>query len=147
MSSTPTGRSKFEKRAAPVKKRVVKALAEALPPPVVSGDDALDLIRKAELAAASAAQELEPDEELEPDQPELEPDQFVPDAIVAKELAITLMTMWRWDRSQEMIDAGWPPPMRMGRGKGIRKYRSRRRLEKFKQNVFRAALRDRAQTR
>src|SRR5271165_2933650 len=37
-------------------------------------------------------------------------DAFVPDPQVIRELGITAMSLWRWDRDQTLIAAGWPPP-------------------------------------
>jgi hypothetical protein len=66
-------------------------------------------------------------------------DELVPDPQVAKELNISLMTVWRWDRDPEMVALGWPPPVRFR----TRKYRSRLQLEKFKNAALRRAIKTR----
>jgi hypothetical protein len=66
-------------------------------------------------------------------------DELVPDPQVAKELNISLMTVWRWDRDPEMVALGWPPPVRLR----TRKYRSRLQLEKFKNAALRRAIKTR----
>jgi hypothetical protein len=48
-----------------------------------------------------------------------QPDELVPDPQVSKELSVTLMTIWRWDRDPEMVALGWPPPVYIRK----RKYR------------------------
>jgi hypothetical protein len=57
----------------------------------------------------------------------------------AKELNISLMTVWRWDRDPELAALGWPPPVYIRK----RKYRGRRLLEKFKSAALRRAIRAR----
>jgi hypothetical protein len=68
-------------------------------------------------------------------------DTFVPDRLVRAELNISPMTAWRWDRDQAMAELGWPPPIRTAANG--RKHRSRRLLEKFKQNMVQRAIADR----
>jgi hypothetical protein len=68
-----------------------------------------------------------------------EPDELVPDPQVGKELSVSLMTLWRWDRDQEMAALGWPPPVYIRK----RKYRGRKLLEKFKSAALRRAIRAR----
>lgn len=68
------------------------------------------------------------------------PDELVPDPQVSKELSVTLMTMWRWDRDPEMVALGWLPPVRLR----TRKYRSRQLLEKFKSAALRRAIKTRS---
>lgn len=70
------------------------------------------------------------------------PDELVPDPRVGRELNISSMTMWRWDRDPEMVALGWPPPVRLRK----RKYRSRQLLEKFKSAALRRAIKTRNQT-
>jgi hypothetical protein len=65
-------------------------------------------------------------------------DSFVPDRVVRAELSIAPMTLWRWDRNPALAELGWPPPMRV-RG-GRRKFRSRKQLEFFKQNMLQRAI-------
>lgn len=69
-------------------------------------------------------------------------DELVPDPQVIRELGITAMSLWRWDRDPMLIAAGWPPPIRIR----SRKFRSRRALEAFKAAMFRRAIAQRADT-
>jgi predicted DNA-binding transcriptional regulator AlpA len=64
-------------------------------------------------------------------------DQFVPDAQVARELGITLMTLWRYDHDESL---NFPPPIKI-RNKN---YRSRLALEAWKQDMLKRALEQRA---
>jgi hypothetical protein len=66
-------------------------------------------------------------------------DELIPDPQVAKELNISLMTVWRWDRDPQMVALGWPPPVRLR----TRKYRSRLQFEKFKNAALRRAIKTR----
>ena len=59
----------------------------------------------------------------------IEHDELVPDPQAQKEFGRSQMTFWRWDHDPKMIEAGWPLPIIIRN----RKYRSRRRLETFKQ--------------
>jgi hypothetical protein len=68
-----------------------------------------------------------------------QPDELVPDPQVSKELSVTLMTIWRWDRDPEMVALGWPPPVYIRK----RKYRGRKQLEKFKSAALRRAIKTR----
>jgi len=63
-------------------------------------------------------------------------DTFVADSVVARELGVSAMTLWRYDHDNKMIDAGWPAKIVMGR----RNYRSRKALEEFKANMLRHAM-------
>ena len=65
-----------------------------------------------------------------------EHDELVPDPQVIRELGITAMSLWRWDRDATLIAAGWPPPIRIRN----RKFRSRRALEEFKSTMARRAI-------
>lgn len=68
-------------------------------------------------------------------------DTLVPDPQVRAELAISPMTLRRWDDDPEMTEIGWPPIIRMvPQG---RKYRSRRLLENFKANLLKRAVEQR----
>jgi len=58
-------------------------------------------------------------------------DYLVPDPLVAKEFHRTLMTLWRWDRSPAQRELGWPPKVQINN----RNYRSRNKLEAYKDNV------------
>jgi hypothetical protein len=68
-----------------------------------------------------------------------EVDELVPDPQAAKELNISLMTVWRWDRDLELAALGWPPPVYIRK----RKYRGRKKLEKFKSALLRRAVKAR----
>jgi hypothetical protein len=68
-----------------------------------------------------------------------EVDELVPDPQAAKELNISLMTVWRWDRDPELAALGWPPPIYIRK----RKYRGRKLLEKFKSAALRSAIKTR----
>jgi hypothetical protein len=63
-------------------------------------------------------------------------DELVPDPQAAKELNISLMTVWRWDRDPQLAALGWPPPVYIRK----RKYRGRKLLEQFKGAVLRRAI-------
>jgi hypothetical protein len=63
-------------------------------------------------------------------------DTFVADGVVAQELGVSTMTLWRYDHDNKMIDAGWPAKIVMGR----RNYRSRNALEEFKASMLRRAM-------
>jgi hypothetical protein len=63
-------------------------------------------------------------------------DTFVADSVVARELGVSTMTLWRYDHDNKMIDAGWPAKIVMGR----RNYRSRKALEEFKANMLGHAM-------
>ena len=68
-----------------------------------------------------------------------EVDELVPDPQAAKELNVSLMTIWRWDRSAELAALGWPHPVYIRK----RKYRSRKLLEKFKGAALHRGIRAR----
>jgi hypothetical protein len=59
-----------------------------------------------------------------------EPD-LVPDPQIAKELGISLMTIWRWDRDAELTDLGWPAPVYIRK----RKYRNRQQFTKLQRAI------------
>ena len=65
-----------------------------------------------------------------------QPNELVPDPVTAKELNVSLMTLWRWDRDPEMIAMGWPPCTQIRR----RNYRGRKQLEEFKAAALRRAI-------
>jgi hypothetical protein len=67
------------------------------------------------------------------------PDRFVADPEVARELSVSLMTLWRYDNSPELRAMGWPLKVQIGK----RNFRSRRALEAFKSNMLRKALAER----
>ena len=60
------------------------------------------------------------------------PDELVPDPQVWRELGISSMTGWRWDRDPKLAALGFPPAVKIRN----RNYRRRRQLETFKQNVL-----------
>jgi predicted DNA-binding transcriptional regulator AlpA len=60
-------------------------------------------------------------------------DELVPDPQVCKEFGITSMTLWRWDRDDEL---DFPPPVKIRK----KNYRSRQLLEKFKQRMVNNAI-------
>jgi hypothetical protein len=61
---------------------------------------------------------------------------LIPDPKVCKDLCITAMTMWRWDRSAAMIALGWPLPIYRGRYK----HRDADQYRKFKFNLLHQAI-------
>jgi len=67
------------------------------------------------------------------------PDTLVPDPQVFAEFGITPMTGHRWDHDQALIALGWPAPAKIR----LRKFRSRRQLEKFKSNMLKRAIEQR----
>jgi hypothetical protein len=62
------------------------------------------------------------------------PDHLVPDPVIAKEFSVTLMTLWRWSRDQDLC---FPPAIKI-RGKN---FRSRQAIELFKSRVLLGAVR------
>jgi hypothetical protein len=74
--------------------------------------------------------------------PDDAPDQLVPDPQVQKEFSVCAMTMDRWDKDPKMAELGWPQPIRIR----IRKYRSRRLIERFKASLVKAAIAARARS-
>jgi predicted DNA-binding transcriptional regulator AlpA len=66
----------------------------------------------------------------------IEQDQFVPDPQVCKEFGISAMTLWRWDRDEEL---DFPPPVKIRK----KNYRSRQQLEQFKQRMVAVAIAER----
>ena len=67
-------------------------------------------------------------------------DELVPDPLVAQEFNITLMTLWRWTKDPEL---GFPPPVKIRK----RNFRSRKKLDTFKQRLMRDALAQRTRPR
>jgi hypothetical protein len=61
---------------------------------------------------------------------------LIPDPEVFRELHITAMTGWRWDRDSRMAELGWPPPIYRGRYK----FRDSNSYQKFKANLLRQAI-------
>ena len=68
-------------------------------------------------------------------------DSLVPDPIVQKELGVTAMCIWRWDRDDELDKLGRPPAIRIR----SRKFRSRIALENFKRSMAQRAIEQRSQ--
>jgi len=66
-------------------------------------------------------------------------DTFVADPNVARELDVSLMTIWRWDQTPELAVAGWPPKIQIRK----RNFRSRRQLEEFKKAMLKKAIAER----
>jgi hypothetical protein len=64
--------------------------------------------------------------------PATDGDELVPDPQVCREFHISYMTLYRWSRDP---DLGFAPAIKIRR----RNFRSRRRLEEFKQRVARSA--------
>jgi hypothetical protein len=73
--------------------------------------------------------------------PDAEFNDLVPDPQIAKELSVSLMTIWRWDQDPELAELGWPPPIYIRK----RKYRPRKQFEKFKGALLRRAIHTRGQ--
>ena len=63
-------------------------------------------------------------------------DELVPDRQVAQELNVTAITLWRWDHDPAKVAEGWPPPVRQG----SRKFRSRKLLEQYKNELIERAI-------
>jgi hypothetical protein len=63
-------------------------------------------------------------------------DPLIPDPKVFRDIGISAMTAWRWDRDKKMIEAGWPPQLK----RGGRNFRSGRALRKFKNRLMREAI-------
>ena len=61
---------------------------------------------------------------------------LIPDPEVFRELSITAMTAWRWDRDPRMAELGWPVPIYRGRYK----FRDSKQYKKFKTNLLRQAI-------
>src|SRR5258707_15505675 len=61
---------------------------------------------------------------------------LIPDPEVFRDLSITSMTGWRWDRDPRMTELGWPPPIYRGRYK----FRDSKQYQKFKTNLLRQAI-------
>jgi hypothetical protein len=61
-----------------------------------------------------------------------EPDQFVPDPVVWRELGVSSMTGWRWSRDREL---DFPAPIQIHG----RNFRSRHALEAWKKKMVRHA--------
>jgi DNA topoisomerase IA len=71
-----------------------------------------------------------------------DPDELISDPRVTRELNVSLMTLWRWDRDPEMAAIGWPARVQIRR----RNYRSRAAFEQFKSAAVRRAIKTRNET-
>ena len=65
-----------------------------------------------------------------------QPDELIPDPQFRRELNISEMGLWRWDRDPALIALGLPRPIYIRR----RKYRSRREIEAFKRAMVQRSL-------
>jgi hypothetical protein len=63
-------------------------------------------------------------------------DELVPDAQIRRELNISEVTLWRWDRDPQL---DFPPPIRIRN----RKFRSRHAFEAFKERMVSRAIANR----
>jgi len=63
-------------------------------------------------------------------------DGFVPDTKVRAQLAVSEMTLWRWDHEPDRAPKGWPARVKMGR----RNYRNGKEYEAFKTGLMQAAI-------
>jgi hypothetical protein len=61
---------------------------------------------------------------------------LIPDSEIFRDLHITKMTAYRWDRDPRMAELGWPPPIYRGRYK----FRDSLAYEKFKAKLAREAI-------
>ena len=61
---------------------------------------------------------------------------LISDPQVFRDIGITAMTAWRWDRDPRMAELGWPPPIYRGRYK----FRDSNQYQKFKANLLRQAI-------
>jgi hypothetical protein len=66
-------------------------------------------------------------------------DTFVSDPDVARELGVSLMSLWRWDHNPELVASGWPAKIQINR----RNFRSRHALEEFKRAMLTRAIAER----
>ena len=64
---------------------------------------------------------------------------LLPDHKVCGRYSISPMTLWRWDRDPELTALGWPAPVYIRK----RKYRGRKKFEKFKALLIRRAIKTR----
>jgi hypothetical protein len=63
-------------------------------------------------------------------------DVFVPDAEFARELGVTLMSIWRYDHDPQLVKFGWPAKVTIRK----RNFRSRNQIEKYKATMLRSAM-------
>lgn len=66
-----------------------------------------------------------------------QPDELVPDPVVAREFGVTTMTLWRWTHDPAL---NFPPAIKIR----TRSFRSRRALENFKERLVRDSIAERA---
>jgi hypothetical protein len=70
------------------------------------------------------------------DSADIEIGPLIPDPEVFRDLNISAMTGWRWDRDVRMAELGWPAPIYRGRYK----FRDSNQYRKFKANLVRQAI-------
>jgi hypothetical protein len=63
-------------------------------------------------------------------------DVFVPDPVFARELGVTLMTIWRCDHDEKLAELDWPAKITIRN----RNFRSRQQIEKYKSGMVRRAM-------
>jgi len=63
-------------------------------------------------------------------------DELVSDPTVARELDISLMTVWRNDNNPKLIALGWPAKIQINK----RNFRSRIQFESFKRAMLKRAM-------
>jgi hypothetical protein len=66
----------------------------------------------------------------------IERDELVADPQVAREISVSLMTLWRHDNNPEMVALGWPAKIQINK----RNFRSRNQLEMFKAAMLKRAM-------
>ena len=66
----------------------------------------------------------------------LEVGALIPDPEIFRDVSITPMTAWRWDRDPRMAALGWPPPIYRGRYK----FRDANLYRDFKNRLLRQAF-------
>jgi hypothetical protein len=64
---------------------------------------------------------------------------LIPDPQICRDLHITPMTAWRWDRDPRMAELGWPEPIYRGRYK----HRDANKYQKFKAYLVQQAIKKR----
>ena len=63
-------------------------------------------------------------------------DELVADPQVAREIGVSLMTLWRHDNNSKIVALGWPAKIQINR----RNFRSRIQLEMFKASMLKRAM-------
>jgi hypothetical protein len=67
-------------------------------------------------------------------------EELVPNARACRELGVTTMTAWRWDRIPAQAPAHWPAPIKRGTTRQARTYRRRSELERCKATLLKQAI-------